>query len=95
MDPLTWSVVVLVILAGIGGVIARERWVRLLFWIQAAPPLCVGAFTLYQGGIAEGFAPKLMTEFCTVAFWPTVGCALGEYLAFRRRGMKNITEDPA
>jgi hypothetical protein len=86
MDPFMWGTVVILVTGGVGGIISRERWVRVVLWIQAVPSLCIGTFALYQGGIAEGFAPSLMAKFCAIAFWPAIGCIIGEFMSRRRKG---------
>jgi len=51
----------------------------------ALPALFVGVWALSQGGIAEPFSASQMAKFCTLAFWPVTGCAIGQVLTIRQR----------
>ena len=67
-----------IIIVAIVGVFARPLWARLILWILAIPPLGLGLFALWQGGIAEPFSTELMVLFCGVMFLPATGCLIGQ-----------------
>jgi hypothetical protein len=84
--PIPWIIGLFAL--GIAGLFMRNTILRIICWILAAPPLAVGCLALYQGGIVEPFSSNQLLTFCGLAFTPTVGCVIGEFIAFRKRRNK-------
>lgn len=80
-----FSVVALVAVAGI---FARSKVARAMCWVLAVPPLIIGCFALWQGGVTEPFSRQEMLTFCGLAFLPAVGCTIGQ---LRSRIMPGVT----
>ena len=70
----------LIVLVGLEGIFFCQGWLRIVLWVLAAPPLCVGLLTLSQGGIVEPFSSQQMWMVCGFAFWPAIGCLIGEFV---------------
>lgn len=80
MNATTTAVGILVAL-GILGVIARPLWGRIILWVLAVPSLVAGCLVLAFGGIAEPFTKWQIVGFCTLTFWPAIGCTIGQALS--------------
>ena len=83
----------LIIMVGLEGVFFCQGWLRVVLWLLAAPPLCVGLLALSQGGIAEPFSTHQMWIFCTFAFWPAVGCTIGEFITHWRHTKQSLKSE--
>jgi len=84
------AVVVGIVAVAIGGILARKRWIRVLFWVLSLPSFGLGLLAWSQGGIAEKFTPDVLIVFCATAFAPIVGCVAGEIIStIRRMNQKN------
>ena len=75
----------LVGLIGLSGILVTTRWVRLVLWLASFPFCCLAILALSGGGIAEPFSAGQMVAFCSVMFWPAIGCAVGEARRIWRR----------
>lgn len=70
--------VVVIVLLGVGGVLVTHEGKRLILWVLSIPFIFIGVFALNQGGITEHFSSGMMFVFCSIMFWPAIGCAIGE-----------------
>ncbi len=70
---------------GLAGILVRNGVVRAMLWMLAIPPGLFGVQAIVQGGIAEPFTPGMLTAFTVVAFWPLVGCGIGQVVHMARR----------
>jgi hypothetical protein len=86
MDSTLAIIIGVLVVIGIGGFLFDGMWWRFVFWVLATPPFLVGMLGLLQGGIAEPFRGNQMLVFCSMMFFPIVGCALGSIRLRRRRG---------
>jgi hypothetical protein len=91
MDLIFILVVSALIAAGIAGIVARQRGLRILCWVLSVPALACGGLALSQGGIVEPFSHEQMLTFCTLAFTPAIGSAIGQVVIFgqRRKDIQN------
>ena len=89
MTPALAITIAAIVAAGVAGVFVNLWWGRLALWLGSAPFACVGILALSQGGVAEPFSAGQMWAWCSVTFWPVVGCAAGEV----RRSMHRTRDD--
>jgi hypothetical protein len=70
---------------GLCGIFSRGDLFRPLVWIASVALFVIGMGLWHAGGIAEPFQPKLIFVCCAAAFWPVVGCLIGEGIRYCRR----------
>jgi hypothetical protein len=85
MTPSLAIIIIAIALVGVGGMFLMPWWGRVLLWLPSLALLWLGIFALRQGGIAEPFSPGQMFGFCSVTFWPAIGCVVGEARRLWRR----------
>jgi len=73
-----------IVVVALAGLLARHFIARIICWVLAAPPLIIGMLALWQGGIAEPFSERQMLRFCSLAFLPAAGCAIGQVFVWRK-----------
>jgi hypothetical protein len=85
MTPPLPIIILVIGLIGVGGMLLMPWWGRVLLWLPSLGLLFLGIFALKQGGIAEPFSSRQMLAFCSITFWPAIGCAVGEVRRLWRR----------
>ena len=78
MAIILFPILIGILLVGIGGIFVTSFNKRLVLWLLSIPLLCFGFIVLSEGGIVERFSPNAMFFFCSIMFWPTIGCVIGE-----------------
>ena len=86
-----YLIIIIIFFLGIAGILLKARLLRNIVWLVSLFPLGIGFFALFQGGTAEPFSTKFMTIYCSVAFWPTAGCLLGEIFILKAKSKMNST----
>jgi hypothetical protein len=77
---MTTLITLCVLVFGLGacGVFVRGPRLRIVVWAVSALVSAFGFIVWSGGGMGEGFSALGMTLFVAAAFWPLLGCALGE-----------------
>lgn len=70
---------------GVAGILFHTGWLRGFLWFASSMAFLFGGCVWHMGGIAEPFSPSGMATFCAIAFWPLIGCLIGEGIKWRLR----------
>lgn len=91
-NPILLTILIVGGLLGIGGVFANRRWARILFWVLALPPFCLGVLCLLVCWLVKGVPVGFLLFCCAGLFLPFFGCLVGSYATRLRVPVVTFTE---
>ena len=89
---MNYTIPIVIFFLGLGGIFLGNILIRIFLWFLSVFPFAFGYIAWKNGGIAEPFPGIYLYIFCAIAFWPMIGCIIGEFirLKYKYYGGKKI-----